>query len=478
MKRVSALHAISFRSPVAREYKTVVVQGISLEPSSVAYRIAGRLSRYLVTPLDLNVVLNIAVRRQSVAIEKYGYAVIPLATLLIPTFLSEYEPSWAGIAGVIDMRGRRPQPIAASITYRTSRRGQSPRDALFIPIVVASEAVDMRRLYRGLYREVVRFLNPALRLQERGRIDLSRPPVPRYVVAAVLRIVGEANYIEVKIPEAHETITLRIPLRKPSWSFSDIPPRLREDLETAVVRPLRLGASYAPRGILITGPPGVGKSVSAEAIAGSLGLRVAEIRPSTYRSMWYGMTEKLLESALRAVKKRRDVMLLIDDAEFLTGRHVSIHETHISEISIVLNFLQEQNRPLTVMTANNPELLDPAMLRPGRIDLVVIMGFPDKEMRRQVALKAAERYGLELSDDVLEDLVATTRWFTNAEVDALVRLAASKGGGRVTRESLEWARRKFVINEGWRRSLHEQLRWYAERFQTIVLHYVPRESEV
>ena len=385
---------------------------------------------------------------------------------------------WMGVSAVIDYRGRRPRIIAASVTFKVQRKSPIYRDALFVPIVITSEQIDIRRVYRSLYRETIRFLNTVVKTQERSRIDLTHPPVPRYVVAAVLRISKETNYIEVKIPEAHETITLKIPLRAPSWSFDDIPPKLREDLETIVIKPLLSGASFAPRGILITGPPGVGKSVSAEAIASSLKLRIAEIRPSTYRSMWYGMTEKLLENTLKTLKRYRDIMVLIDDAEFLAGRHISLHETHVSEISIVLNFLQDRNRPLTVLTANTPELLDPAMLRPGRIDVVIIMGFPDKDMRRRVALKAASRYGITTEERALEELVRTTRWFTNAEVDALVRLAASKGEGKVTVESLEWARRKIVINEGWRRSLHEQLRWYAERFQTITLQYIPKESEI
>ena len=84
MKKTTTLHAMTFRTPIAKEYKTVIVYSTAIEPSYVAYKIASRLSQYLVTPLDLNVALSVSVRKHNIPIEKYGYAVIPLATLLIP----------------------------------------------------------------------------------------------------------------------------------------------------------------------------------------------------------------------------------------------------------------------------------------------------------------------------------------------------------------------------------------------------------
>ena len=283
-------------------------------------------------------------------------------------------------------------------------------------------------------------------------------------------------YVEVKVSEGFEGVSIKVPIRNPMWKLENLPPKLREDIFTIIVNPYISKAPYAPRGMLITGPAGVGKTVAAEAIADALKLKVVEIRPSIYRSMWYGMTEKILDAVLRNVKKRKDVMILIDDAEFITGRHVTYHETHVSEITIFLNYLQDPTRPFIVMTANTPELIDPAILRPGRIDVVVLIGFPDREMRRLVAKKSCEKYNIEIDEETLNDIVRMSRWFTNAEIDAFIRLAASKGNGKITYEALEWARRRFNINEGIRRSIQDQLRWYVSKFQGVVISYVPEEN--
>jgi len=285
-------------------------------------------------------------------------------------------------------------------------------------------------------------------------------------------------YVEVRVSEGFEGVSIRVPIRDPMWRLENLPPKLRDDILTIIVKPYISKASYAPRGMLITGPAGVGKTVAAEAIADALRLKVIEIRPSIYRSMWYGMTEKILDAILRNVKRRKDVMILIDDAEFITGRHVTYHETHVSEITIFLNYLQDPTRPFIVMTANTPELIDPAILRPGRIDVVMLIGFPDREMRRLVAKKSCERYNIEVNEETLNDIVRMSRWFTNAEIDALIRLAASKGNGKITYEALEWARRRFNINESIRKSIQDQLRWYASKFQGIIISYVSGEDAI
>jgi len=289
----------------------------------------------------------------------------------------------------------------------------------------------------------------------------------------------EQDVIKVRIKEDYaKPYTLKIPIVKPSWSMEDLPPKLKEDVEVLVVDPIRSSAKYAPRGMIIVGPPGVGKSVTAEAIANAMDKGVVRIAPSTYRSMWYGMTEKTLYKIFSAIKTRKDIVVLVDDADFLVQRMQAIHEAYIAEVNVWLNILQEQMRPFVVMTTNVPQILDPALLRPGRLDIVLVMGYPDREMRKKIALRAAKRYGIQLSQELAKEIAMRTRWFNAAEIDSLVRMAASKGKGRITRETIDWAKRRFVINENERRYIQDNLRFYATKVQGLVISYVPKESEV
>ncbi len=307
--------------------------------------------------------------------------------------------------------------------------------------------------------------------------------VPNIVAVDDVRILNvvleEQDVIKIRMREDYgKPVTLRIPVVRPLWSVDDLPPRLREDVQTLIIEPLKSSARYAPRGLIIVGPPGVGKSVTAEALAHAVGKSIVRISPSTYRSMWYGMTEKTLHKIFTAVKKRHDVVILVDDADFLVQRLQAIHEAYIAEVNVWLNILQDPSRPFTVMTTNVPDLLDPALIRPGRLDIAMLMGYPDFEMRMRIASRAAKRYSVNVNNSMLGEIARMTRWFTAAEIDALVRMAASKGKGKIDTLSLEWARRRFSINESERRFVQENLRYYTKKIPGLVISYVPRESEI
>ncbi|RLG77617.1 MAG: hypothetical protein DRO12_01755 [Thermoprotei archaeon] len=298
-------------------------------------------------------------------------------------------------------------------------------------------------------------------------------------IRVLLTAIEESDIIKIRIREDYgKPVTIRIPVQRPAWSLDDLPQKLREEFELLVIDPIKSKAMYAPRGMLIVGPPGVGKSVTAEALAQALSRKLVRLMPSSYRSMWYGMTEKTLFKIFRMLKRRDDIIIVVDDADFLVQRMQAIHEAYIAEVNVWLNILQDQSRPFTVMTTNVPDIIDRALIRPGRLDVVVVMGFPDKEMRKQIATRAIKRYKVNASSKMVDEIVRITRWFNAAEIDALIRMAASKGRGCITSESLEWARKKFRINESERRFAQENLQWYGDRVPGLVVSYVPKEYEI
>ncbi len=286
------------------------------------------------------------------------------------------------------------------------------------------------------------------------------------------------DVIRIVIEDGVEAINISFPLKESRWSLNAFPPKLVEDVENILIEPLKANAKYAPRGLIVIGPPGVGKSVLVEAIARELHMKILELSPGSYRSMWYGLTEKILLKLFEKLRKRNDILVLIDDAEFLSMRARSIHEVHLSEITMLLNILQRPDRPFISLTSNQPDIIDPALIRPGRIDLALVIGYPDYEYRKIITRTLARKYSISISEELVDYIAKTTRWFTNAEIDALIRLAASLGKGKVTMEVVDKAKRKFKISDGERRRIQEYLDWYSSRFQGIVIKYVPREDEM
>ncbi len=298
-------------------------------------------------------------------------------------------------------------------------------------------------------------------------------------VRFIIISIENRDVIRVKLKEEYgRTTVLRLPVVSPQWSINDLPDKLKIDIETLIVDPFVIKARYAPRGILLIGPSGVGKSVTAEAIAQALAKGIVRLTPSTYRSMWYGMTEKMLNNIFSSLKKRKDIVVLVDDADFLVQRFSAIHEAYIAEVNIWLNILQDPSRPLIIMTTNVPEIIDQALIRPGRLDVVIFMGYPDKYMRRKIVKRICESYSLTIDDQVVEEIVKKTRWFNAAELDSLLRMAASKGHGIVNNDVVLWALKRFYINEPERKAVQENLRYYTTRFSNLVLTYLPNEYEI
>lgn len=476
---IEGVKVYSFTPIKAPGYKVYAVENITVVPNTKVLPVLSRIVKYFRYPLETNIRLKIkSSQLLKINPEKLAYLVYLLSDIVVPLYLSRYEShSQVLIAFLENLKDGGTIVHCVALITKKDVKVFSRRPTIFIAIVrnpdQGSEVLQVSNLYKISWL----YLSQILKVNK--NIDIPYIPLRTYTVLILFESKTEDDkYIEVTVPELHESVRVKIPIKPAEWTLEDLPPKLRGDLETIVIKPIASGASYAPRGILITGPPGVGKSVTAEVIASALKLKIIELRPSLYRSMWYGLTEKILENVLKAIKTRRNALVLMDDADFLVGRHVSIHETHVSEVTILLRYLQEQFRPLTILTTNAPELLDSALIRPGRIDVVIVMGYPDKEFRKQIAMRSAKKYGLTLSPELLDTIANITRWFTNAEIDALLRLAASKGEGKITEEALLWARSRFNINEQLRASIQNQLRWFGEQYQGIIVKYVVNDSEI
>ncbi len=469
---------VTFTPVKLSDYKIAVVETAPVKPNLKIVNLVNIISKDLSRPININIKHVIKSKNfAKIGDDELSYIVYLMSSSIIPLYLHNFDPQLQCITSYITMSRDETITIhTVALVTKKNFKNIGKRSTVFIAIVKAMNRNIKMKMVKQFYRMSWNLLAYKLR-GIADDID-STPPQRVYTLLVQLSSERETNVIEISIPEFNEAIRVKIPIRKPQWSLNDIPPKLRNDIETVIVRPILAKASYAPKGILITGPPGVGKTVSAEAISSALKMRIVELRPSTYRSMWYGLTEKILEETLQAVKRKKDVTVLLDDVDFLIGRHLAIHETHVSEITIFLRFLQSEEKPLVILTTNTPELLDPALVRPGRIDVVMLMGYPDREFRKYIAMKSAKRYGLELKPHIVDLIADATRWFTHAEIDALIRLAASKSEGNIHEDAIMWARQRFTINESIRKAIQDRLRWFGEQFQGITIKYVPSDSEI
>ena len=464
-------------SNLYRDVRNLFVSYVPYRDSYLSYRLLATMSKYYnylenLDNLDFAYYLKIRLRLP-IKESDISFALVPLSLNIFSKIV--FKKRYYGILGLVLSGFKKAELLAASITFAESKETEGLR-----PVVILVSPDEEDEKIKGRVMDVVNSywvkLMEDLRKQ---RIDITPYEVLQPISVVSLRPV-EHNELRVIVSDGNEYRDIRIPIRKPLWNLSDLPYKLIEEIRTVLINPISKGLSFSAKGTFITGPPGVGKTVLAEALASALKLNVIELRPQNYRSMWYGATEKALNAIFQQIfKQRNKVALVIDDAEFISSRKYTIHEAHVSEISTILYHLQKPDRPFTILTANNPDLIDPALLRPGRIDTTIILGYPDKEMRKKALLNNARKYSIKFTQDsVVDRMIELSKWFSLAELDAFLRLAASKGDGIVGNDEVEWAKKKFMINVEERRSIHEYLRWWARRFQGIIITYLPLETEI
>jgi transitional endoplasmic reticulum ATPase len=218
---------------------------------------------------------------------------------------------------------------------------------------------------------------------------------------------------------------------------------VKQSLTETVLWPLRYPDSFArlgvepPRGVLLYGPPGCGKTFLVRALAGTGRLNVIAVKGAELMDKWVGESERAVRELFRRAAEAAPAMVFLDEVDALAPRRGQSSDSGVADrvVAALLTELDgvEPMRDVVVLGATNrPELIDPALLRPGRLERLVYVPPPDAAARTEI-LRAAAR-NTPLAPDVdLAELATTLDGYSAADCAALVREAALTA----MRESLE-----------------------------------------
>ncbi|UJW34807.1 AAA family ATPase [Saccharothrix sp. AJ9571] len=231
---------------------------------------------------------------------------------------------------------------------------------------------------------------------------------------------------------------------------------VKQSLTEAVLWPLRYPDSFArlgvapPRGVLLYGPPGGGKTFLVRALAGTGALNVFAVKGAELMDKWVGESERAVRELFRRAAEAAPSLVFLDEIDALAPRRGQSSDSGVSDrvVAALLTELDgvEPMREVVVLGATNrPELVDPALLRPGRLERMVYVPPPDAEAR--AAILRANSKNTPLAADVDLDRVASTLdRYSAADCAALIREAAltamreSLDATEVTAAHLEKAR--------------------------------------
>ena len=209
-----------------------------------------------------------------------------------------------------------------------------------------------------------------------------------------------------------------------------------------------------PKGVLLVGPPGTGKTLLAKAVAGEVGAPFFSISGSDFVEMFVGVGASRVRDLFEQAKKKTPSIIFIDEIDAvgrqrgagLGGGHDEREQT-LNQLLVEMDGFTENDSIIVMAATNRRDILDPALLRPGRFDRQIVVNYPDIKGREEI-LKVHTR-NKNIGPDVdLKTIAATTAGFTGADLENLVNeaalLAARANRRAITKADIEEATIKVV----------------------------------
>uniref|UniRef100_A0A034WB43 Nuclear valosin-containing protein-like protein n=1 Tax=Bactrocera dorsalis TaxID=27457 RepID=A0A034WB43_BACDO len=212
---------------------------------------------------------------------------------------------------------------------------------------------------------------------------------------------------------------------------------IREELQLAVLAPVKfpeklvtLGLT-APSGVLLCGPPGCGKTLLAKAIANEAGINFISVKGPELMNMYVGESERAVRSCFQRARNSAPCVIFFDEFDSLCPKRSDTNEGGsgtrvVNQLLTEMDGVEDRKGVYILAASNRPDIIDPAILRPGRLDTILYVGLPQKEER--VAILEAttkQRTRPELADDVDFTVIAeSTDGYTGADLAGLVRQSA------------------------------------------------------
>ncbi|WP_048053493.1 CDC48 family AAA ATPase [Pyrococcus horikoshii] len=270
------------------------------------------------------------------------------------------------------------------------------------------------------------------RLIKEGKIDFEAETIPREVLDE-LKVTRKDFYEALKMVEPSALREVLIEVPNVHWDDIGGLEEVKQELREAVEWPLKYPEAFRaygitpPKGVLLYGPPGTGKTLLAKAVATESEANFIAVRGPEVLSKWVGESEKNIREIFRKARQAAPTVIFIDEIDAIAPRRGTdvnrVTDRLINQLLTEMDGIQENTGVVVIAATNRPDILDPALLRPGRFDRLILVPAPDEEARFEI-FKVHTR-SMPLADDVdLRELARRTEGYTGADIAAVCREAA------------------------------------------------------
>ncbi len=280
---------------------------------------------------------------------------------------------------------------------------------------------------------------------ETGEIDIEAEEIPAEVLENLKVTMDDFLEALKNIePSAMREVLVEIPSVR--WNDIGGLENAKQELMEAVEWPLKYPELFkevgikAPKGILLYGPPGTGKTLIAKAVANESKANFISVKGPELLSKWVGESEKHVREMFRKARQVAPCVIFFDEIDSLAPRRGGIGDSHVTErvvsqLLTELDGLEELKDVVVIAATNRPDMVDPALLRPGRIERHIYIPPPDKDARKEIF--RIHTRDMPLAEDVsLDELAEKTEGYSGADIEAICREAGMQ------------AIREFIRNNG------------------------------
>jgi transitional endoplasmic reticulum ATPase len=285
---------------------------------------------------------------------------------------------------------------------------------------------DLEALTKEAAIGVLRKLLPQMKLEAEEKI-------PQEILEKlIVRHEDFTDALKVVRPSAMREVLVETP--NVDWKDVGGLDSVKQELQEAVEWPMKYADSFErmgirpSRGVLLYGPPGTGKTLLAKAVAKESEANFIQVKGPSLLSMWVGKSEEGMRKVFERARQVAPCVLFFDEIDSLAGRRgmeqgTKVTERVLNQLLAEMDGLEDLNDVLVIGATNRPDMLDTALLRPGRFDKILLVNAPEEEGRLQILKIHTGK--MPLAKDVnLKEIAKETTGYTGADLEAVVREAA------------------------------------------------------
>ncbi len=307
---------------------------------------------------------------------------------------------------------------------------------------------DLESLTKESAMNVLRKLLPQMKLDEEEKIPeelLDKLKIKHQDFIDALKIVRPSAMREVLV----ET---------PNIEWEDVGglDSVKQELKEAVEWPIKYPDSFKrlgirpSRGILLYGPPGTGKTLLAKAVAKESEANFIQVKGPSLMSMWVGESEKGMRKVFERARQVSPCIIFFDEIDSLAGRRgveagTKVTERVLNQMLAEMDGLEETHGILVIGATNRPDMLDPALLRPGRFDRILLVNAPTEKGRENILKIHTKKMPISLTKEEIKDL---EKLFKDVKVDEVVKkMASGKAINEEEMKKLDKKKKKINFND-------------------------------